>query len=42
MEPGLYGTLLSKNNGQKLAIIIAGSDPTDRDGNNPLGVAANS
>lgn len=38
----LYGTLLSKNNGQKLAIIIAGSGPTDRDGNNPLGVAANS
>ena len=38
----LYGTLLSKNNSQKLAIIIAGSGPTDRDGNNPLGVAANS
>jgi hypothetical protein len=38
----LYGTLLSKNNQQKLAIIIAGSGPTDRDGNNPLGVAANS
>lgn len=38
----LYGTLLSRNNGQKLAIIIAGSGPTDRDGNNPMGVAANS
>ena len=38
----LYGTLLSKNNGQKLAIIIAGSGPTDRNGNNPMGVAANS
>ncbi|MDP4284806.1 MAG: alpha/beta fold hydrolase [Bacteroidota bacterium] len=33
----LYGTLLSKNHHQKLAIIIAGSGPTDRDGNNPLG-----
>jgi uncharacterized protein len=38
----LYGTLLSRNNSQKLAIIIAGSGPTDRDGNNPMGVAANS
>jgi hypothetical protein len=38
----LYGTLLSKNNHQKLAIIIAGSGPTDRDGNNPLGDEANS
>ena len=27
---------------QKLAIIIAGSGPTDRNGNNPMGVAANS
>ncbi|MEP6950711.1 MAG: alpha/beta fold hydrolase [Ginsengibacter sp.] len=38
----LYGTLLSKNNGQKLAIIIAGSGPTDRNGNNPMGVSASS
>jgi uncharacterized protein len=38
----LYGTLLSKNNSEKLAIILAGSGPTDRNGNNPLGVAANS
>jgi uncharacterized protein len=38
----LFGTLLSKNNQQPLAIIIAGSGPTDRDGNNPLGVNANS
>ena len=38
----LYGTLLSKNNQQKLALIIAGSGPTDRDGNNPLGDKANS
>ena len=33
----LFGTLSSKNNLQKLVIIIAGSGPTDRDGNNPLG-----
>ena len=36
----LFGTLLSKNNNQKLAIIIAGSGPTDRNGNNPMGVKA--
>ncbi len=30
----LYGTLLSKNKQQPLAIIIAGSGPTDRNGNN--------
>ncbi len=34
----LYGTLLSKNNQQKLAIIIAGSGPTDRDGNSATGL----
>jgi len=38
----LFGTLLSKNNNQKLAIIIAGSGPTDRNGNNSMGVKANS
>jgi pimeloyl-ACP methyl ester carboxylesterase len=38
----IYGTLLSKNNRQKLVIIIAGSGPTDRDGNNPMGDEANS
>jgi uncharacterized protein len=38
----LYGTLLSKNKNQKLAIIIAGSGPTDRDGNNPMGDKASS
>ncbi len=38
----IYGTLLSKNNHQKLVIIIAGSGPTDREGNNPIGVEANS
>ena len=38
----LYGNLLSKNTQQKLAIIIAGSGPTDRDGNNRLGDKAES
>src|SRR5665213_2691060 len=39
----LYGTLLSKNNQQKIAIIIAGSGPTDRDGNSATGLdSANS
>ncbi len=38
----ISGTLVSKNNTQNLAIIIAGSGPTDRNGNNPLGVSANS
>lgn len=37
----LYGTLLSKNNRQKLAIIIAGSGPTDHNGNSTLGPATN-
>jgi len=36
----LFGTLLSRNNKEKLAIIIAGSGPTDRNGNNPMGVKA--
>ncbi len=38
----LSGTLLSKNNRQKLAIIVAGSGPTDRNGNNPMGDKADS
>ena len=38
----LFGTLLSKNISQRLAIIISGSGPTDRDGNNAMGVKANS
>lgn len=37
----LYGTLLSKNNQQKIAIIVAGSGPTDRNGNSTLAVAMN-
>ncbi len=38
----IFGTLLSKNTQQKMALIIAGSGPTDRNGNNPLGVDADS
>jgi len=38
----LFGTLLSKTPGQKLVVIIAGSGPTDREGNNPAGSAADS
>ena len=37
----LYGTLLSKNNKQKIAIIIAGSGPTDRDGNSTISPPTN-
>jgi len=37
----LYGTLLSKNNQQPLAIIVAGSGPTDRNGNSTISVATN-
>lgn len=36
----ISGTLLSKNHLQKLAIIVAGSGPTDRDGNG-LGILTN-
>lgn len=37
----LYGTLLSKNNQQKIAIIIAGSGPTDRNGNSTIALPTN-
>lgn len=40
-ESKLYGTLLSKNNHQKIAIILAGSGPTDRDGNSAMGIKTN-
>src|SRR3989475_11906260 len=38
----LQGTLAAPDGGPKapVAIIIPGSGPTDRDGNNPLGVTA--
>ncbi|MGN6531625.1 MAG: alpha/beta hydrolase [Ginsengibacter sp.] len=37
----LYGTLLSKNNQQKIGIIIAGSGPTDRNGNSTISPPTN-
>ena len=37
----LYGTLLSKNNQQKIAIILAGSGPTDRNGNSTMAQPTN-
>lgn len=37
----LYGTLLSKNNQQTIAIIVAGSGPTDRNGNSTMGPPTN-
>lgn len=41
-QGSLSGTLLPAGRNQTVAIIIAGSGPTDRDGNNYLGVKANS
>ena len=43
-EPAaLHGTLLTPDGPTRAAaLIIAGSGPTDRDGNNPLGVSASS
>lgn len=39
----LHGTLLTPDGDMRAAaVIIAGSGPTDRDGNNPLGVSAGS
>lgn len=38
----LEGSLIAEASKNKLAIIIAGSGPTDRNGNNPLNVKANS
>ena len=40
-EPApLHGTLLAPEGGTRAAaLIIAGSGPTDRDGNSPLGVS---
>ena len=36
----LAGTLLEAGNGAPLVLIIPGSGPTDRDGNNAMGVTA--
>lgn len=39
-EGPLKGTLLDTGKGAPVAVIIPGSGPTDRDGNNPMGVKA--
>ena len=39
-QGSLSGTLLRAGEGAPVALIIPGSGPTDRDGNNPLGLAA--
>jgi uncharacterized protein len=36
----IYGTLLLPAGATRVVLIVAGSGPTDRDGNNPLGVTA--
>ena len=41
-EGALAGSYVDAGKGAPVAIIIPGSGPTDRDGNNPLGVNANS
>lgn len=41
-EGKLAGSFIASNNKENIVIIIAGSGPTDRNGNNPLGVAASS
>jgi pimeloyl-ACP methyl ester carboxylesterase len=38
----LHGTLLSAGEKRPVVLIVPGSGPTDRDGNNPLGVNADS
>ncbi|MEL6237881.1 MAG: alpha/beta fold hydrolase [Pseudomonadota bacterium] len=39
-EGDLAGTLIAPADGQPTVLIIPGSGPTDRDGNNPMGVTA--
>lgn len=36
----LAGTLIAPEEGQPVVLIVPGSGPTDRDGNNPMGVTA--
>lgn len=38
----ISGTLLSKNKSQPVVLLIAGSGPTDRNGNSPMGVHTDS
>ncbi len=37
----LHGTLVNARNSDPVVLIVPGSGPTDRDGNNPMGVNAN-
>ncbi|EAQ28729.1 Alpha/beta hydrolase [Erythrobacter sp. NAP1] len=39
-EGELAGTLIAPEEGKPLVLIVPGSGPTDRDGNNPMGVTA--
>ncbi|QZD91330.1 lysophospholipase [Qipengyuania xiapuensis] len=39
-EGDLAGTLIAPQDGQPVVLIVPGSGPTDRDGNNPMGVTA--
>jgi pimeloyl-ACP methyl ester carboxylesterase len=39
-EGDLAGTLIAPEAGEPLVLIVPGSGPTDRDGNNPMGVTA--
>lgn len=39
-QGALAGTLVAPAEGKPVVLIVPGSGPTDRDGNNPLGVAA--
>ena len=39
-QGALAGTLIAPAAGQPLVLIVPGSGPTDRDGNNPMGVTA--
>ena len=41
-EGDLAGTLIAPSEGKPVVLIVPGSGPTDRDGNNPLGVNASS
>lgn len=37
----LHGTMVNARNSDPIVLIVPGSGPTDRDGNNPMGVNAN-
>lgn len=41
-QGALHGSFIAPGNGGQVVLIVPGSGPTDRDGNNPLGVSAGS